>query len=272
MDLNDMFELYEDIKTDMKFFTSSDVRIKILMSLNDAPKNLADLRNDIHLSSSTILHGMSQLQGKNIIMRNSGNYSLSQLGKMTVNKLLDMMETINTIKTCKDLFLNHEVDCIPKDLIKDIGYLNNSTIVTSTTTDVMKPHRVLLELLKDTSNIKFLSPVFYPKNAEMFIRTIEGNGELDLVVTSAVMDKLEETIGTEKLQKSIASGNGSLRIAGNDLKISLTLGDEFLAMGLFSTDGSYDINVFLISKDEEALLWGERLFKHYKYRYEEFNI
>jgi len=93
-----------------------------------------------------------------------------------------------------------------------------------------------------------------------------------LVVTSAVMDKLEETIGTEKLQKSIASGNGSLRIAGNDLKISLTLGDEFLAMGLFSTDGSYDINVFLISKDEEAISWGERLFKHYKYIYKEFNI
>lgn len=272
MNLDGMFELYESTKIDMKFFASSDVRMKILMSLNDGPKNLAELRNDIHLSSSTILHGMSQLQGKNIIMRDSGNYSLSQLGKMTVNKLVDTMETINTIKTCKDLFLNHEVDCIPEDLIRDIGHLNNSTVVTSTTTDVMKPHRVLSELLMDTNNIKFLSPVFYPKNAGMFIRTIEGNGELDLVVSSAVMDKMEETIGTEKLQKSIASGKGSLRIAGNDLKISLTLGDEFLAMGLFSTDGSYDINALLISKDKKALLWGERLFKRYKYRYEEFKI
>ncbi|KAF5083300.1 helix-turn-helix transcriptional regulator [Methanobacterium aggregans] len=272
MDLKHTFELYEDVKNDMKFFISSDVRIKILMSLKEGPKNLADLRNEIHLSSSTILHGMNQLQGKDIILRDSGKYSLSQMGKMAANKIINLMETVNTLKNCKDLFLNHEVDCIPKDLIKDIGCLNNSTLVSSTVTDVMKPHRVLSQFLMDTTNIKYLSPVFYPKNAEMFVKTMEKDGKVDLVVTSGVLDKLKEILGTEEVQKSISSGNWGVRIADDDLKLSLTMGDEFIAMGLFSTDGSYDLNVFLISHDEEAISWGERLFKHYKYKSEELKI
>jgi len=34
-------------------------------------------------------------------------------------------------------------------------------------------------------------------------------------------------------------------------------------MGLFSTDGTYDLNIALISKGEEAISWGNRLFDHY---------
>jgi len=80
--MDHMFELYEQVKDDVKFFIASDVRAKIIISLKDGSKNLADLRKDIHLSSSTILHGMSQLEEKNLIFRESGNYSLSQKGEI----------------------------------------------------------------------------------------------------------------------------------------------------------------------------------------------
>lgn len=48
-----------------------------------------------------------------------------------------------------------------------------------------------------------------------------------------------------------------------DVKISLTTGDNFIALGLFSADGAYDLNISLISHGEEAISWGNRLFDHY---------
>ena len=48
-----------------------------------------------------------------------------------------------------------------------------------------------------------------------------------------------------------------------DVKISLTAGDNFIALGLFSADGAYDLNISLISHGEEAISWGNRLFDHY---------
>jgi predicted transcriptional regulator len=142
-----MFELYEQVKDDMKFFIASDVRAKILISLRSGSKNLADLRKEIHLSSSTILHGMNQLEQKSFIFRESGNYSLSQTGEVVANKLIDVMRSFYSLNLCEGLFLNHDIICIPPELFKDIGCLEKSFIVKSTSTNIMRPQEVLSEFL-----------------------------------------------------------------------------------------------------------------------------
>ncbi|MCE7699144.1 MAG: DUF1724 domain-containing protein [Methanobacterium paludis] len=275
VDIEDIFEIYENTKDDMKFFTASEVRAKILISLTEGPKNLADLRSDIHRSPSTILHGMNQLREKELVFRESGQYSLSQTGEILTNKIIDTTRAVNSVNTCKCLFLNHEIKSIPQSLIKDIGCLSNAYTVKSTSIDILKPHTTLSNLLSKTKNVKHLSSVFYPQIAELFLKVIENNVKLDLILTEEVLNKFIGMVGVEKLKKPILAGDLKLWIVDDGMKIFFTMGDNFISMGLFSTEGSYDVNVFLISENEdcdgeEAISWGNRLFNHYLRSAKEF--
>ncbi len=263
MNLKDVFELYENVKEDMKFYNGSEVRTRILISLSGGSKNLKDIRKELHLPSATILHAMIQLEKKGLIFRETGNYSLSQIGEIVTNKLVDMMKAINSLKMCESLFLNHEIGCIPPSLIKDVGCLNNAKIIKSTPTDVFKPYTTFSNLLSKAKNVKHLSSVYYPQNTELFVNVLEKNGKAKCVLTKEVLNKLIESNDIERLKKSASSGNLELWSVDNNMKIFLTIGDDFVAMGLFLTEGGYDLNLFMISEGEESISWGNRLFNHY---------
>lgn len=261
-----MFELYEQVKNDMKFFIASDVRAKILISLREGSKNLAALRKQIHLSSSTILHGMNQLEQKNLVFRESGNYSLSQTGEVVANKLIDVMKSFYSLNLCEGLFLNHDITCIPPELFKDIGCLEKSFIVKSTSTNIMRPQEVLSEYLAKSKDVKQLSSVFNPANVHDFIRTLENDGNVELILTEGILDKLVETAGKEKIAKWMNDGSLKLLKIDEEVKIALTIGDNFIALGLFSADGAYDLSISLISNGSDAISWGNRLFDHYRHQ------
>lgn len=263
LDAEHIFELYDLVKKDLKFLITSDVRVKILLSLNNGSKNLGQLRNDIHLSSSTILHSMNKLEEKKYIFRESGNYYLSQTGEISTNKLIDVIKAAHALKNCGNLFLNHDIESIPLKLLKDIGCLENATIIKSTYTDIIKPYNVLSELLSETRNVRHLSSVFFTSNIQSLLKNQEKTEKVHLLFTEEIITKLSETIEPDILQEKLSSGDLSLGVINDDIRISLTLGDNFVTMGLFSTEGSYDLNTFLISKSKEAINWGERLFNYH---------
>ena len=263
MDMDHMFELYEQVKDDVKFFIASDVRAKIIISLKDGSKNLADLRKDIHLSSSTILHGMSQLEEKNLIFRESGNYSLSQKGEIAAYKLIDLVKSVYSLNKLQGLFLHHDITAIPTTLFKDIGCLENSLIIKATETDIMKPQDVRLAMISKSNNIKHLSSVFDLSTTQIFLNALEKGGKVELILTNGIMEKFIETIDKQALQKWVKKGSLKLMKLDDDVKISLTIGDDFMTMGLFSTSGAYDLNVALISQEKDALSWGESLYEHH---------
>ncbi len=272
MNLEDIFALHDDVKDDLKFFVTSDVRVKILLSLHKGSKNLARLRKELHFSSSTILHGMYQLEEKDLIFREAGNYYLSQLGEISTHKLIDVIKSIHIMNKGKNLFLNHEIGSIPPELLKDIGCLEDSIVISSTSTDIIKPYIIVSKFISDTDNVKHLSSVFFASNIQLLIENLEDNGQIHLLFTEEILKKLLQTINPETLKKEASLDKLKLGIVNENTKISLTLGDNFLALGLFSVNGEYDLNTFLVSQSKEAINWGERLFNHHLQFANEFKL
>jgi predicted transcriptional regulator len=95
------------------------------------------------------------------------------------------------------------------------------------------------------------------------LNALEKGGKVELVLTTGIMEKLEETIDKPALQKWVKKGSLKLMKLDDDVKISLTIGDDFMTMGLFSTSGAYDLNVALISQEKDALSWGESLYEYH---------
>ncbi len=259
---NEILKMYENVRDDLKFLTASDVRTKIIIVLNDGLKNLSDLKEETKLNSSTILHGMSQLEEKNLIFKHSGGYSLSQTGKIVALNLINLIKVSTSLGELEKIFLKHEISPIPEYLLENIGSLKNSCIVESTPTDVMKPHSVHAELIQDSVDVKYISSVLLPQKIESFEETLE-KGSLQLILTSEILDKWIEIKGRENLKNALLEKDFKLWEINGNAKMSFTVTDTFIALGLFSTDGIYDLHKYLISKDPEAIEWGNRLFDYY---------
>ncbi|MCK9151929.1 helix-turn-helix transcriptional regulator [Methanobacterium alcaliphilum] len=257
------FDLYENVKDDMKFFINSDVRSKIVLSLMGGSKNLSYLRKELNFSSSTILHAIYLLEDKKLVLKDSGQYYLSQTGELFALKLLSLMKSFSSWNKMECLFLNHEIQVIPSELLEEIGYLEDAYILESDTQNLIGPYDIISKKIQSSKTVNFVSSVYYPFYMDILKKSdITGN----IIVTRDILDIIFNESSNQDLNRS----NISLWEIGDNLKLSLALADEFMAMGLFLDNGVYDSDRFLISEGHGALNWGKRLFNYYLKQAREF--
>ena len=110
----DTLKLYEEVKDDLKFISSSAVRTKIIISLTEGTTKLKDLKKELVADSSTILHAMKKLEEKNLVYKKRDEYFISQTGIVIGLKLIDMIKMLSIFKNDEDIILDNN---LPQDLL-----------------------------------------------------------------------------------------------------------------------------------------------------------
>lgn len=259
----DIFELYEEIKDDLKFITSSDIRAKIVISLNEGPKKLGDLKDEVHMRSSSILHSMSQLEAKNLITREFQNYSLSQTGEMSAIVLMEMVNSLYLIKSNEEFWLNHKINEIPEYLMDKIDCLGNFKVIKSSLSDSPE-QSPFNELLLGSKVIKgIISPLIIQDE----LGVVDKKEDVCIILADG---NLNEVIAGFNLQKDTTE-NIKLWKIKEDLKLILIVTDKFILLNLPPAHKNDSIS-YLMSETEESIKWGNKLFKYYLSQAEKLNI
>jgi Predicted transcriptional regulator len=262
MNSKGIYEQYDDAADLLKFLTSSNVRTSILLSLNESSKNLRELKRELNLESSTIIHSTNKLEKRNFIFKTGENYTLSQTGKIFTLKLVNLIKAEDTVKTYEKLWLHHEIDGIPKDLIMKIGDLNNSSLIESVPTAIDKVHSNFIQLLSNAKLIRGVSPILHSDFEEIIMALISKGLDIQLILTEDVFNALTKTTGHELIKELISKDNFSLWTI-KEAKVAFTVTDSILSLGFFTTYGTYDYNTDLVSDDKNAIQWGKTLFEYY---------
>jgi len=98
MTLNNVLDIYDDVKDDLKFLSMSVVRTKIMLSLNGEDCKLKDLKESLDLDSSAIKHVLNDLEEQNLVFKNGDVYSLSEKGIIVCTKLAELIKTLSVVK------------------------------------------------------------------------------------------------------------------------------------------------------------------------------
>lgn len=273
MSLEDNLEFYEEIKDDLKFYGISSVRMKIIISLMDGPKKTKQLRELTGIQSSTILHGISELEKQKIVSRDGDIYFLSEIGQILTPKVIDVIKTLFILKNNQNLWLDHQINDIPNDLLMRIGDLSNSMLIESDNVNISKVHENHIENVLKSKDIKGVSPIFYPIYSEIFKAIIERGIKVELILTDDVLNKTIDSLdnGVNDMKKLLSTGNLILWIL-NDVQAAFTVTDRFVTLGLFFLDGRYDSNKNLFSNDDDAIKWANKLFDYYRQRAVKFEL
>jgi predicted transcriptional regulator len=275
MYINDILNFYEEVKDDLKFLNTSSVRIKIMLILSEGPKKTKDLRELMGIQSSTILHGITELEKQNLVSRKGDDFYLSELGEITALKLTDMIRTSISLKKFQKLWLNHEIDVIPHELLMEIGDLRNSKLIEAEYDDIAKTHGIHARIILNAGKLKGVSPIFYSDYIESFEVILNKNIDVELILTEDVLKKTIESHDPENLENlnKLISGN-QLKIweIKEDVKTAFTVTDKAITFGLFSKNGKYDSTRLLVSDHKDAIGWCSKLFDYYLKRAQKVDL
>jgi len=258
-------DLYSGIKDELKFFTTSGVRVKLLISLNRERMTMDQLKDEFGYRTSTILPVLAELKSKELIYQKDRQYDVTPFGKLISSKLVDFIETLSMFKTQEQFWKGHETYVIPELFFRNIGSLVRSQIVEASPADLFEVHRYFLKLLEGCKVINGVSPFLHPELPGMFKMFAEHEAAIRLVVTSPVLELMRER-HEDVFQRFKAMPNFSLRVIEEDVRVAFTVTEKVLSLGFFRPDGTYDYNTDLVSEDHAAIEWGNALFEYYWHR------
>lgn len=240
----------------------SELKLKIISSLQRGDKILGTLKDEVNSSGSTILHALQDLKAINLTQKFGKTYKLTSLGVIEALVIEEAYSALKVLDRFKDFWLSHDVSVIPNFLLQRIGALQDSALIKDMTIELDRVHKTFQNLLLASKRVKGVSPIFHPDYVVTFQRMLSEGASIELILTSDVLNETLTVADSERMVDYIKKDK--LRIfLKNDLRIALTVTENSFSLGLFTSDGEYDYSMDLISNNQKAIEWGEELFQHY---------
>jgi len=263
--MDNLYKIYEEVEEELKFLTTSGVRIKMLASLLEKPKTSTQLKDEIGVGASTVIHAARDLEQEGLLIEKTDGYHLTTIGKIMTLKLLEIIKTIYAMKRSKNFWMKHSIDGIPEKSIKNIYMLCEHELLTSSIRNVFKTLSVYMEITKKAKEFYGVSPVFVEAFVNLVTKLLNRGTKVNLVITEDVFEELKR-INKKGLKKVLENKNLSLWVIKETPPVAFTVTDAVFSLGLFDEEGVYDPTQDIVSFDKEALEWGRELFEYYKSR------
>ncbi|MDY6959901.1 MAG: winged helix-turn-helix domain-containing protein, partial [Halobacteriota archaeon] len=234
---SEFYSIYEKSSDWLRLLARSEIRIKLLMILNEENMKLAQLRDYLNLTSSTILHAMKDMEDEELLENTDEGYALTNIGKIQALMISDLIKTITVLTKNKDFWLTHDISGIPDHLLKRLGDLSDCEVVKSTTTDLFKPHSNFIEILSESKSVKGVSPIYHPDYPKTIKNLLDNNASVQLIFNQEILDTFIES--DKNLAEEISNKKNCGLWLFNKLSEAFTVTDRSLSIGLFNADGNY---------------------------------
>ncbi|MGB9213330.1 MAG: winged helix-turn-helix domain-containing protein, partial [Halobacteriota archaeon] len=254
----------QEVEEILRLLACSDLRNNLAKALRNGKKmTLSELGEHVGASSPACVHALRELGKVHVTHQDEKrNYSLTNIGEIVTRKFEELNAAITTLSQNKEFWLDHDLSDIPKHLLDKIGSLADSTVLTSTPTDLFKSFSTLYTLLQNSKEIRAISPIFVEDMTAQFVKLVDKNIDIELIFTPDVLDATLRSADRKGLEKALES-NLKLFKTENQPNFACTVTDYFLILGFFRPDGSFDWSTALLSYSPEALEWGQELFAYY---------
>jgi predicted transcriptional regulator len=260
MNTCDNFDIAEE---QLKGFTRSAVRAKIMLSLMNREMSASELEKKMGIRVSTILHSMKEMVEEDIAKRSSGGYSLTNIGRIQALLLGELVNAIVALDLRKEFWLSHDISAIPHDLLSKIGMISQSQVMEADPAALLKIAEHAIAEMVRAKEICGLSPIIVPGFSEAIITAVENGAKVNLILTQNIIKEVKNHYHADIIQL-LNCDNFKLYQINDEIKIAFTVIDSMLSLGLYRMDGGYDLGNDLICIGPMARSWGLELFEYYR--------
>jgi predicted transcriptional regulator len=232
--------------------------------LNEGKKSLADLQKKLKASKPALIHSLRELEGNHLVRQDQvRQYLLTPIGMVAARKVIDFRRAMEVLEKHEAFWSAHNLRGIPDHVFDRIGSLRDATLITGAPPDVFKAMRHFIELLKDSTLVRLVSPIYIPNiDAIILEKFASEETRIELVLTEAVLHRLIDEAEHTRL-KGAGGKHLILRVLHDDPKLVMVVTDHFMVLAPYRTDDTFDYSSTLTSENPEAIAWSQQLFDHY---------
>ncbi|WP_292462896.1 winged helix-turn-helix domain-containing protein [Methanolobus sp.] len=241
---------------------ASEKRKSVLLTLqNDSARAEAILKS-LNTTRQALLPQIRILEDHHLISRHEDTYKLTTLGKLIVNKMAPLIDTLEVLEMDIDYWGTHNLDFIPASLLKKMNGLGKCDIINPAITDIHEFDNDFYERSKVSSSVFRVSTYFHPMYSTLYPILMEHNVEIYLIISQEVLDRLRDKPDPD-FAKLLENDLFKLYVYPKKVNLlTFAYNDYYFFMHLFKDNGEIDQKYILCSKPS-ALEWGKELFEYY---------
>ncbi len=255
-------ELNNEFK-DLKFILTSGMRTKLLLAIYERSKNLEELRTELKKPSATILHGLKDLEIKNLVKKVRKYYELTSNGYLLTTNMIKLIENWHAISKNEYFWNNHNLEDINEFELKNMYLLKDTEFIKATTSDFAMVFNKYIQLISNATELHMLLPIYSENHLKHIIDLLDSKKleYVEIIASQTILKSIEQN---EYFRENlIESKKVNMISTEKNLRIFLTYSKEFMALTLFFEDGHYDDSQMLIGKDKNALKWAQIIYSKY---------
>lgn len=239
---------------------SSEKRKNLLMILREGPKNLADIRESLNVTSSGVIPQIRMLEQRNLISQDEKGYVLTDTGRLLSNYLYPLIKIVDFIEENEDYWNTHDFTVIPDHLLLRLYELGACKVDEVDLNTMYEPHRLFFESLSKSIWIKGVTPVYNPSYPEFLVNLARAGKKISLILAPEVFERCKKD--NSALLEEFRTYDTEIYIFNDELKIASVVTDCYISLTPFLSSGGYDSRKNFICTDNSSILWGEDLFEY----------
>jgi predicted transcriptional regulator len=229
-------------------------------SIANTIKPIKNIHKETNLPYSAISINIKHLEERNFLQSDYNGYILNNLTKIFFKELIEFNKSINMVNKFSDFFKDHKFEEVDEDFLKDIVSLNNSEIIESSLVDVYKVHNTIIKSISNSNEVYCVFTFIHPDYPVVFQELVNNHVNIRLLLSDDIFSTFKDMMKNKIVDRGLKNKNLNLRRFKNPKNLFLIGSNDFIYLGLFKEDNSFDQNRILFSTNKNAIKWGTELF------------
>ncbi|AKB74932.1 Transcriptional regulator, ArsR family [Methanosarcina lacustris Z-7289] len=252
----------EDSLIDLIFL--SDKRKKVLLLLLEGPKDINTIKKILKASATSVQPQVKILREKHLIVQDKDLYRLSEMGKIIVEKMKPLLETLSVLEENVDYWVDRDISKIPPFLLSRVSELGHCIIIEPRIEHMFE---MIPEFVKNAEEAKKFEAVisyFHPLFPSFFLGLAEKGTSVSLILPESILKRWVDNDYREQTRQFLQIGNTKLLVCKDcEMTPNIVAADNFMGIALFPKEAAFG-RKYLISFEPGALAWGKELYEYYE--------
>lgn len=248
----------------------SDKRKNVLLLLLEGPKDIETLKKALNASATAVQPQVKKLKENHLIVQKKNLYELSEIGRIVVEKMKPLVDTLDVLEGNADYWADREVSKIPAFLLRRINELGHCTIIEPQVDHMFEMIPEYVKNVLMSKKLEAVIPYFHPLFPSFHLEIAEKGIPTSLVLPESVLKRWIEDY-KEQTEKYLKKENAKLFVCTDCEKIpAIVAADNFMTMALFPKNTVFD-RKYVLCFEPGAIAWGKELYDYYEQHSKQIN-
>lgn len=240
----------------------SDKRKKVLLLLQDGPKGMDYLLKSLDTTRPALLPQMRVLEDSNLIIHYNDSYELTTIGKILVEEIVPLLNTLEVFDVDIDYWGNHKLMFAPRSLLSRLREIKGCKVIEPNLVNIYEANKDFIETCATSKDLFFILTFAHPVFTTLSSQFIANGSNIEIIINADLLQKFKANWQKE-VQGYIDSEKVKFYLYPNDIELGTFAQNEHcFVLRMLSNNKTYDYSQ-LFCNGPDALKWGRELFDFY---------